>query len=245
MARKHAADFAPGHRLMHEEIVCSTAKDPLAALSLKITAAPGKICECLASRMSSCSRWLRQWWGRLIYLGHHSISGAGKPLCALRDLPGKHEGVAFLCPRRPQKKRVSVDYLRVLIIDDSLTIRAMLEELIEREEGCRVVGMASSVNDARSMMIDLIPTVVTLDLNMPGIDGLTFLDQLSGKVHVPVVVVSSATSAGSPQAAEAIKRGAYACFDKANILSETTKFVRLLKAAGKAGSVTAAPSRSF
>ena len=152
--------------------------------------------------------------------------------CSLLAFDGPLEGMAF------------VSHLRVLIIDDSLTIRAMLEELIEREEGCRVVGMASSGNDARSMMIDLVPTVATLDLNMPGIDGLTFLDQLSGKVHVPVVVVSSATSAGSPQAAEAIKRGAYACFDKANILSETTKLVRLLKAAAKAGSTKAARSAS-
>ena len=54
-------------------------------------------------KMSSCSRRLRQWWGRLIYLRHDSISGAGKPLCALRDLPGKHESAAFLCSRRPQK----------------------------------------------------------------------------------------------------------------------------------------------
>jgi two-component system chemotaxis response regulator CheB len=138
-----------------------------------------------------------------------------------------------------------VDYLRVLIIDDSLTIRAMLEELIEREEGCRVVGMASSVDDARAMMMDLIPTVVTLDLNMPGINGLTFLDELHGKIHVPVVVVSSATAAGSPQAAEAVKRGAYACFDKANILLETAKFIRLLKAAAKAGNAHAARSASF
>jgi two-component system chemotaxis response regulator CheB len=126
-----------------------------------------------------------------------------------------------------------------LVIDDSLTIRAMLEELIEREEGCRVVGTASNANDARSMLIDLIPNVVTLDLNMPGIDGLTFLDELNGKVHVPVVVVSSSTSAGSPHTAEAIKRGAHACFDKANILSETANFVRLLKAASKAGSAKA------
>jgi two-component system chemotaxis response regulator CheB len=161
-------------------------------------------------------------------------SGAGRPTGALSEAPGKHDGVA-LCPRRAAEKTSSVDYLRVLIIDDSLTIRAMLEELVEREEGCRVVGMASSANAARAMMIDLIPTVVTLDLNMPGVEGLTFLDELSGTVHAPIVVVSSATSAGSPHAAEAIKRGAYACFDKANILSEATSFVRLLKAAAKAG----------
>jgi chemotaxis response regulator CheB len=94
-----------------------------------------------------------------------------------------------------------MDHLRVLIIDDSLTIRAMLEELIEREPGCRVVGMASNAEEARSMITDLIPNVVTLDLNMPGIDGMTFLDQLRGVGHPPIVIVSSATPAGSSQTA--------------------------------------------
>lgn len=128
-----------------------------------------------------------------------------------------------------------MDYLRVLVIDDSLTIRAMLEELVQREVGCRVVGMASSASEARAMITDLIPNVVTLDLNMPGIDGMTFLDELQGKTHPPIVVVSSATTPGSPQAIEAIKRGAYACFDKGKMLTDSAKFVRLLKAAAKSG----------
>lgn len=128
-----------------------------------------------------------------------------------------------------------MDYLRVLIIDDSLTIRAMLEELVQREMGCRVVGMASSASEARAMMTDLIPNVVTLDLNMPGIDGMTFLDELHGKAHPPIVVVSSATTTGSPQAVEAVKRGAYACFDKGKMLADAANFVRLLKAASKSG----------
>jgi len=132
-----------------------------------------------------------------------------------------------------------IDHLRVLVIDDSLTIRAMLEELIEREPSCRVVGVASNASEARSKINDLIPNVVTLDLNMPGVDGMTFLDQLRGKVHPPVVVVSSATSAGSLQAAEAMKRGAYACFDKGRILSDAAGFVRLLRTAARGGSVRA------
>jgi len=118
-----------------------------------------------------------------------------------------------------------MDHLRVLIIDDSLTIRAMSEELIEREAGCRVVGMASNAGEARSMIIDLIPNVVTLDLNMPGIDGMTFLDQLQGVSHPPIIIVSSTTSAGSSLTADAIKRGAYACFDKARILTDASTFL--------------------
>jgi chemotaxis response regulator CheB len=140
-----------------------------------------------------------------------------------------------------QGSRVS-DYLRVLIIDDSLTIRAMLEELIEREPGCRVVGMASTASEARSMMTDLIPNVVTLDLNMPGIDGMTVLDQLRSKDHPPVVVVSSATSAGSSLAVEAVRRGAYVCFDKAKILADSGSLVQHLRAAARAGSSKAHPA---
>jgi chemotaxis response regulator CheB len=134
-----------------------------------------------------------------------------------------------------------VDRLRVLVIDDSLTIRAMLEELIEREQGCRVVGVAADASEARSMLADLIPNVVTLDLNMPRTNGMTFLDELRGKPHPPIVVISSATPAGSPQAAEAVKRGAYACFDKAKLLVEAGTLVRLLRSAAKSRTVNTDP----
>lgn len=137
---------------------------------------------------------------------------------------------------------VVVDHLRVLIIDDSLTIRALLEELIEREPGCRVVGRASDASDARAMMTDLIPNVVTLDLNMPGVDGMTFLDELRGTSHPPIIVVSSTTVAGSAGAAEAIRRGAYACFDKSRMVVDAAHFVRLLKAAARSRGAKGQPN---
>ena len=66
---------------------------------------------------------------------------------------------------------------------------------------------------------------------MPGVDGFAFLDELRSYPHAPVVVVSSATTIGSPAAEEALARGADACFDKSKIVSEAKNFIRVLKKA--------------
>jgi two-component system chemotaxis response regulator CheB len=120
---------------------------------------------------------------------------------------------------------------RVLIIDDSTTIRAMVEELLAIQAHCHEIAMAPDVPTARTLMRTFRPTVITLDLNMPGIDGITLLDELRQYPHAPVVVVSSATKAGSAAVDEAIAHGADACFDKAKIVSESRLFIRTLKKA--------------
>ena len=120
---------------------------------------------------------------------------------------------------------------RVLIIDDSLTIRAMVEELLARHANCTQVAVASDVPTARTLIAEFRPSLITLDLNMPGIDGLTFLDELSAHHHAPVVVVSSATSEDSEASEEAMAHGADACFDKAKIVTDATRFVKLLQRA--------------
>ena len=119
-------------------------------------------------------------------------------------------------------------HLRVLVIDDSLTIRAMVEEIVQHEPGCRVVGTASDVVTARRMLIDLQPNVITLDLAMPGIDGLSFLDELRSRKHAPIVVVSSSTTDGAAATAEALAHGADACFDKAKVVSDARRFLHVL-----------------
>lgn len=119
--------------------------------------------------------------------------------------------------------------LRVLVIDDSLTIRAMLEQILSGKPGCRVVGIASDVATARLLMERERPNVATLDLQMPGIGGLEFLDELADRAHCPIVVVSSATKEGTPAAIEALARGANAYFDKAKILSAAPAFLALLR----------------
>jgi chemotaxis response regulator CheB len=117
---------------------------------------------------------------------------------------------------------------RVLIIDDSITIRAMVEQLLANQSIWSEIAVAPDVPTARRMIDTFKPTIITLDLNMPGIDGLAMLRELRFYPHAPVVVVSSSTKEGSEEAKEAIEAGATACFDKSRILSDSAKFVRLL-----------------
>jgi chemotaxis response regulator CheB len=137
-----------------------------------------------------------------------------------------------------------MDYLRVLVIDDSLTIRAIVEQVVQQYPGCRVVGTASSIADARAMVDDLAPNVITLDLSMPDVDGLTFLRELRGKPHPPIVVVSSSTRGGCETSASALELGADACFDKTKLVSDASRFVRVLKKAAsrKLRQATEAPA---
>lgn len=128
---------------------------------------------------------------------------------------------------------MSADRIRVLIIDDSLTIRAIVERVISEDRECEVTGMAGDVDAARAMMSRASPDVITLDLAMPGMDGLHFLDELMTHHHSPVIVVSSSTASGSQAAAQALARGADACFDKGKILLEAPQFLKVLKRAAR------------
>jgi two-component system chemotaxis response regulator CheB len=126
------------------------------------------------------------------------------------------------------------------VIDDSLTIRAMIEQVISEQPGCRVVGTAADVATAKQMLADLLPNIITLDLAMPGLDGFAFLDALRGTLHPPIVVVSGSTQSGSEIAAKALAHGAAACFDKRRIVSGADEFVNLLKDASKRKPILAA-----
>ena len=127
--------------------------------------------------------------------------------------------------------------ISILIIDDSVTIRAMMEQIVMRDARFDVAGIASGVDEARAMMKSKVYDVITLDLLMPGIGGIAFLDELSAKTHAPVVVVSSSTRSGSPAEAEALKHGALGCFDKSRLMSDVRGFLKLLrKAAIRKGS---------
>ncbi|MFA6117819.1 MAG: response regulator [Sphingomonas sp.] len=122
----------------------------------------------------------------------------------------------------------------VLIIDDSLTVRAIIEEMLSADRDWRVVGSASDVDTARALIAELRPSVITLDLAMPGIDGMSFLDELAASPHAPVLVVSSHTRDGSDTAQEAVARGAVACFDKAHLVSHAKDFRRILGKSARA-----------
>ena len=98
--------------------------------------------------------------------------------------------------------------VKVLIVDDSAIARDMLERGLSRQSDIEVVGKASDAYSARDRIVLLSPDVVTLDIEMPRINGIEFLRRLIPQYPVPVVVVSAVTAEGSRMALEALEAGA-------------------------------------
>jgi len=98
--------------------------------------------------------------------------------------------------------------IRVLIVDDSAVVRKVLSEQLARAQDIEVVGTAANPYVARDKIVKLKPDVVTLDVEMPRMDGLTFLARLMKHHPMPVIVVSSLTAAGSEAAVRALQLGA-------------------------------------
>lgn len=98
--------------------------------------------------------------------------------------------------------------IRVLIVDDSAVVRKILADQLRRADDIEVVGTAPDPYVARDKIVQLKPDVVTLDIEMPRMDGLTFLARLMKHHPLPVIVVSSLTPAGSEAAMRALELGA-------------------------------------
>src|SRR5690606_16951028 len=98
--------------------------------------------------------------------------------------------------------------VRVLIVDDSALVRALMSELLGADPGIEVVGTASDPYIAREKIKRLAPDVLTLDVEMPRMDGLTFLRNLMRLRPMPVLMVSSLTEAGAAVTLDALALGA-------------------------------------
>lgn len=98
--------------------------------------------------------------------------------------------------------------IRVLIVDDSAVIRAILRDLISAAPGLCVAGAARNGAEAVEKIASLHPDVVTLDVQMPDMDGLAVLDRVFSRAPVPVIMVSSTTVAGAVVTLDALDRGA-------------------------------------
>jgi two-component system chemotaxis response regulator CheB len=98
--------------------------------------------------------------------------------------------------------------VRVLVVDDSALVRKAITDALSHDPELEVVGSACDPYVAREKIVALDPDVLTLDLEMPRMDGLTFLRILMQHHPLPVVVVSSLTQAGSRVAMEALDAGA-------------------------------------
>jgi two-component system, chemotaxis family, protein-glutamate methylesterase/glutaminase len=98
--------------------------------------------------------------------------------------------------------------IKVLVVDDSAIVRKIFNEELSKEPDIEVVGTAPDPFVARDKIIQLKPDVITLDIEMPRMDGLTFLKKLMKHYPLPVIIVSSLTPKGSTMAVEAIENGA-------------------------------------
>jgi two-component system chemotaxis response regulator CheB len=104
--------------------------------------------------------------------------------------------------------------IRVLVVDDSAVVRRMISDALGADPEIEVVGTACDPYVARDKILELNPHVLTLDIEMPRMDGLTFLRILQQHRPMPVVVISSLTVAGSKSALDAMEFGAVAVLAK-------------------------------
>ena len=96
-----------------------------------------------------------------------------------------------------------------------------------------MVGFASDVEGAKDCIATQKPDVITLDLTMPGGDGMDYLAALGSDRRPAIVVVSASTRIGSPETLRALAHGADACFDKGRIVSDADLFIRTLMVAAR------------
>ena len=104
--------------------------------------------------------------------------------------------------------------VRVLIVDDSPSMRAALNHILSSDPEIEVIGMAPEPHAARAMIKELNPDVVTLDIEMPGMDGLSFLEKIMRLRPMPVVMCSTLTARGAEATIEALRLGAVDCIQK-------------------------------
>lgn len=106
-------------------------------------------------------------------------------------------------------RREGVASIRVLVVDDSAFIRRVFRQELSKDPDIEVVATAPNPYVARNKILDLAPDVLTLDIEMPRMDGIVFLRKIMRYMPMPVVVVSSLTREGGARAVEAMAAGAF------------------------------------
>ena len=103
---------------------------------------------------------------------------------------------------------------RVVVVDDSPTMRGLISATLRRDPELQVVGAAGDPLEAREMIKELNPDVITLDIEMPNMSGLDFLERIMRLRPMPVVMVSTLTQAGADATLRALELGAVDCVAK-------------------------------
>jgi len=112
---------------------------------------------------------------------------------------------------------MSARKIRVLVIDDSALVRKILSEVLSRDPEIEVVGTAGDPYIAKDKILALEPDVLTLDVEMPRMDGLRFLELVMARRPMPVVMVSTMTAAGAETTLRALELGAVDYVAKASL----------------------------
>ncbi|MEM6831828.1 MAG: response regulator, partial [Bacteroidota bacterium] len=110
------------------------------------------------------------------------------------------------------KKRI-----KILIVDDSLVVRTSLKEVFSVDDELEVIGEAIDPYMAAQELRKMAPDVITLDIEMPKMDGITFLRKLMSQHPIPVVVISTLTEKGTTAALRALEYGAVEVLAKPKI----------------------------
>ncbi|MGH7444483.1 MAG: protein-glutamate methylesterase/protein-glutamine glutaminase [Longimicrobiales bacterium] len=126
--------------------------------------------------------------------------------------------------------------IRVLVVDDSKVVRTLLARALAAEPDIEVVGEAADAYEAREQIVELAPDVITLDVEMPRMNGITFLGRLMKYHPVPVVIFSSVTAPNSEAALQALMLGAVEVVAKPVDGSGTAAVMRQLVRAIRAAS---------
>ncbi|GAB7022678.1 protein-glutamate methylesterase/protein-glutamine glutaminase [Salidesulfovibrio brasiliensis] len=127
--------------------------------------------------------------------------------------------------------------IRVLIVDDSAVVRQTLQNILESDPAIEVMGTAVDPFVAAEKIRKQVPDVITLDIEMPRMDGLTFLRKIMSQHPIPVVICSSMATAGGENALKALEYGAVEIISKPKVgtkkfLEESRiRFVDAVKAA--------------
>src|SRR5579862_4567833 len=103
---------------------------------------------------------------------------------------------------------MSLRRIRVLIVDDSAVVRHSLSDILSGDPQIDVIGAASDPFGAAERMREEVPDVITLDIEMPRMDGLTFLQKIMSQHPIPVVICSTLAEEGAQSTLRALEYGA-------------------------------------
>ena len=139
--------------------------------------------------------------------------------------------------------------IRVLIVDDSAVVRQTLYEVLSSDPAIEVMGTAANPFIAAERIAEQVPDVITLDIEMPGMDGLTFLQKIMSQHPIPVIICSSLAEQGAQSTLRALEYGAVDIIAKPRLGSKrfleesTVMLCDAVKAAATARPRTYAPHR--